>query len=144
LERRCWFSTILLRLFSFFIIPPFSFSHHSYIDCSPNYIGSVRFSYNPYFSACFFSRNSVSLSQQISRNSVLTFFQRSEWGPSGLFVASPTLKQLQETLYIFLIYKNRDFSKNNIPTFSLFGYLNIDIPYSGFLASQRWRTRMAL
>ena len=36
-------------------------------------IGSVRFSYNPYFSACFFSRNSVFLSQRISRNSVLVF-----------------------------------------------------------------------
>jgi hypothetical protein len=29
-------------------------------------ICSVRLSYNPYFSACFFSRNSVFLSQQIS------------------------------------------------------------------------------
>ena len=28
--------------------------------------GHVRFSYNPYFSACFFNRNSVFLSQQIS------------------------------------------------------------------------------
>ena len=33
-----------------------------------------RFSYNPSFSACFFSRNSVFLSQQISRNSVSACF----------------------------------------------------------------------
>ena len=38
------------------------------------FIGHVRFSYNPYFSACFFSRNSVFLSQQISRNSVSSCF----------------------------------------------------------------------
>jgi len=36
--------------------------------------GPVRWSYNPYFSACFFSRNSVFLSQQISRNSISTCF----------------------------------------------------------------------
>ena len=35
---------------------------------------TVRFSYNPSFSACFFSRNSVFLSQQISRNSVSICF----------------------------------------------------------------------
>ena len=36
--------------------------------------GTVRFSSNPYFLACFFSPNSVFLSQQISRNSVSTCF----------------------------------------------------------------------
>jgi len=45
-------------------IPIFDFN-----TCSP-----VRFSYNPSFSACFFSRNSVFLSQQISRNSVSVCF----------------------------------------------------------------------
>ena len=41
--------------------------------------GFFSFSYNPSFSACFFSRNSVFLSQQISRNSIFgLFFQRSE------------------------------------------------------------------
>ena len=34
----------------------------------------VRFSYNPSFSACFFSRNSVFLSQQTSQNSVSVCF----------------------------------------------------------------------
>ena len=34
----------------------------------------VRFFYNPSFSACFFSQNSVFLSQQISRNSVSACF----------------------------------------------------------------------
>ena len=38
------------------------------------HIGPVRFSYNPYFSACFFSQNSVFLSQQISQNNVSTYF----------------------------------------------------------------------
>jgi len=36
--------------------------------------GPVRFSYNPSFSACFFSRNNVFLSQQISRNNVAAYF----------------------------------------------------------------------
>jgi len=36
--------------------------------------GPVRFSYNPYFSACFFSRNRVFLSQQIRRNNVSACF----------------------------------------------------------------------
>jgi len=34
----------------------------------------VRFSYNPYFSACFSSQNNVFLSQQISQNSVSACF----------------------------------------------------------------------
>ena len=42
---------------------------------SPNYdFGPVRLSDNPYFSACFFSRNSIFLSQQIHRNSVSACF----------------------------------------------------------------------
>ena len=36
--------------------------------------GPVRFSYNPYFSAYFFRRNSIFLSQQISQNNVSTCF----------------------------------------------------------------------
>ena len=36
--------------------------------------GHVRLSYNSYFLACFFSRNSVFLSQQINRNSVSACF----------------------------------------------------------------------
>ena len=36
--------------------------------------GPVRLSYNLSFSACFFSRNSVFLSQQISRNNVSACF----------------------------------------------------------------------
>ena len=38
------------------------------------YIGSIRFFYNPYFSTCFFSQNSVFLSQQINRNSIPVCF----------------------------------------------------------------------
>ena len=38
------------------------------------YRGPVRFSYNPSFSACFFIRNSIFLSQQISRNNISTCF----------------------------------------------------------------------
>ena len=38
------------------------------------YHGLIRLSYNPYFSACFFSRDSVFLSQQISRNSISPCF----------------------------------------------------------------------
>jgi len=37
-------------------------------------IAPVRFSYNPSFSVCFFSRNIIFLSQQISRNSVSACF----------------------------------------------------------------------
>jgi len=37
-------------------------------------VGPVRLCYNPYFSACFFSRNSIFLSQQISQNSVSACF----------------------------------------------------------------------
>ena len=36
--------------------------------------GHVRLSYNLYFLAYFFSRNSIFLSQQISRNSVSAYF----------------------------------------------------------------------
>jgi hypothetical protein len=36
-----------------------------------------------------------------------------------------------------LVYKNRDFGEKYPPTGSSIGYLNIDIFYSGFLASQR-------
>ena len=43
--------------------------------------GPVRFSYNPYFSACFISRNSIFLSQQISWNSVSAFFSAKRTGP---------------------------------------------------------------
>jgi hypothetical protein len=50
------------------------------------------------------------------------------------------LEHLQETLYIF---KNRDLVKNYPPTASSIGYINIDL-YFGFLASQRWRARIAL
>ena len=42
-----------------------------------NYIGAigpVHLSYNPYFSACFFSQNSIFLSQQISRESISICF----------------------------------------------------------------------
>jgi len=38
------------------------------------HICDVRLSYNPYFSACFFSQNIIFLSQQISRNSVPACF----------------------------------------------------------------------
>ena len=43
--------------------------------------GPVRFSCNPSFSACFFSRNSVFLSQQISRNSVSACFSAKRTRP---------------------------------------------------------------
>ena len=46
------------------------------------------------------------------------------------------LEHLQETLYIF--YRNRKFGKKKYsPTGSSIGYLNINIPYFGFLARQR-------
>jgi len=45
------------------------------ITAESTHVGHVRLSYNPYFSACFFfNRNNVFLSQQISRNSVSTYF----------------------------------------------------------------------
>ena len=43
-------------------------------DERPQHMSYVRLSYNPPFSACFFSRNSVFLSQQISQNSVSVCF----------------------------------------------------------------------
>jgi len=43
--------------------------------------GPVRFSYNPSFSACFFSWNSVFLSQQIRRNNVSACFSAKRMGP---------------------------------------------------------------
>ena len=42
------------------------------------FLGPVRLSYNPYFSACLFSQNSVFLSQQISQNSVLVSAKQKE------------------------------------------------------------------
>ena len=41
---------------------------------SLTYIGPVRLSYNPYFLACFFNRNSVFLSKQIRWNNVSACF----------------------------------------------------------------------
>jgi hypothetical protein len=38
-----------------------------YLDWLRRYFGPVHPAYNPYFSACFFSRNSIFLSQQISQ-----------------------------------------------------------------------------
>jgi len=49
--------------------------------------GSVRFSYNPSFSARFFSQNSVFLSQQISHNSVSTCFFSEATGPMTFSIA---------------------------------------------------------
>ena len=43
-------------------------------------VDHVRLSYNPYFSACFFSRNSIFLSQQIIRNNISTYFFGKENG----------------------------------------------------------------
>jgi hypothetical protein len=40
--------------------------------------------YNPYFSACFFSRNSVFLSQQISNGVFQPAYQHSRTGPNLL------------------------------------------------------------
>ena len=60
-----------------YILPPFLAIHA--IDDA--HIGHVRLSYNPYFSACFFSRNSVFLSQQISRNSVSACFSAKRMRP---------------------------------------------------------------
>jgi len=45
-----------------------------YMYPKTEHCGPVRLSYNPSFSACFFSRNSIFLSQQISGNSVSTCF----------------------------------------------------------------------
>jgi hypothetical protein len=39
-----------------------------YSSTSINIYGHVRLSYNPYFLACFFSRNNIFLSQQISEH----------------------------------------------------------------------------
>ena len=46
----------------------------SYIKISSWANGHVRFFYNPSFFTCFFSQNSIFLSQQISRNSVSACF----------------------------------------------------------------------
>jgi hypothetical protein len=37
-------------------------------------VGPVQPAYNLYFSACFFSRNSIFLSQKISQNSISAYF----------------------------------------------------------------------
>jgi hypothetical protein len=39
----------------------------TYLGKATCVIGSVHPTYNPYFSACFFSRNSIFLSQQLSQ-----------------------------------------------------------------------------
>ena len=44
-------------------------------------MGPARLSYNPYFSACFLSRNNIFLSQQINRNNILTCFFSEVKGP---------------------------------------------------------------
>ena len=51
------------------------------MEAVSSYYVPVRFSYNPYFSACFFYRNSVFLSQRISRNSVSACFFSEANGP---------------------------------------------------------------
>ena len=55
-------------------ISQFLLSCSVYLCELSNNNGLVRFSYNPYFSACFFSRNSIFLSQQINRNSISACF----------------------------------------------------------------------
>jgi hypothetical protein len=45
--------------------PPRSFGAQTNIQATS--LGRVHPAYNPYFSSCFFSRNSVFLSQQISQ-----------------------------------------------------------------------------
>ena len=50
----------------------------------------VRLSYNPYFSICFFIRNSVSLSHQISKNSVSSCFFSEANGANGFTSYDPT------------------------------------------------------
>ena len=46
--------------------------------------GPVRLSYNSYFSTCFFSQNSLFLSQQISRNDISTCFFGEENKANGV------------------------------------------------------------
>lgn len=53
-------------------------------------------------------------------------------------------RQLQETLYVFLIYRNIDFGEKYPSAVFLIRYPNIDIIYFRFLASQRQRVRMIL
>jgi hypothetical protein len=45
---------------------------------------------------------------------------------------------------LFISSKIKILVKNYPPTASSIGYLNIDLFYSGFLANQRWRPRIAL
>ena len=66
-----------------------------------HYYGHVRLSYNPYFSACFFSRNSIFLSQQISRNSVSAcFFSEANGAVYILFFSSRREKGVVVWQYI--------------------------------------------
>jgi hypothetical protein len=48
-----------------------------------------------------------------------------------------------DSLYLILGIEILD-KKNYPPTASSIGYLNIDLLYSGFIASKRWRARIAL
>jgi hypothetical protein len=58
------------------------------------------------------------------------------------------VKSISKRLFIsFLIYRNRDFDEklaSNRPIGSSNEYPKIDILYSGFYVSQRWRVRMTL
>jgi hypothetical protein len=53
--------------------------------------GPVQPAYNPYFSACFFNRNSIFLSQKISRNSVSVCFSAQVNGALYMNTNSSTL-----------------------------------------------------
>ena len=63
----------------------------------------VHFSYNPYFSGCFFSWNSIFLSQQINRNSVLASFFSEVKGPSYFFPPLPNYPNIKKNSFIPLI-----------------------------------------
>ena len=69
------------------------------------HIGPVRLSYNPYFSACFFSRNNIFLSQQISRNSILAYFfsEANGAGPVTYYTCFNDMDNLSYSVCIFLI-----------------------------------------
>ena len=71
----------------------------------PKNNGTVCFSCNSSFSVCFFSRNSIFLSQQISRNSILAYFfsEANGAGPVTYYTCFNDMDNLSYYVCIFLI-----------------------------------------
>jgi hypothetical protein len=79
---------------------------------------SVHLAYNPYFSACFFSRNSIFLSQQISQQ---CFSAGLSAQPNGATVIIP--RTLTLLPYLEKIKKSNDFMLEKVVYLILGNYL---------------------